>query len=790
MRRVFISLTRWAAAQGKRYTVSIARRRIVLRVVTFVVSLWLLVAGCTRSPDYYVERGNKLYASGKLGDAALEYRKALQKDVKFGEAHYRLGLTYIGQKNFRDAYDSLRRAVELMPAREDAKVQLANVCLEEYLYNRRVDVLYGQVEKISNELLAKNANSFDGLRLKGTLALSDKRVEDALHYLQKANQVKPMDPDVIVALSQALILDKQFAAGEKLALEMIQKDKTFGPIYDVLYRQYIGANRPGDAERILKEKVDNNPTQSGYVLQLAEYYAAAQKLSESTAALQRLLNSHKDFPDAHMLVGDFYGRMGKWEQASAQYQEGAHSNPKEALRYAKRMVTALLAEGKKAEAGPVVDAILKDHPKDEEARAVKATLLLDGGKPENLDAALAEFQALVKEKPEDPALWFNLGRAQAVKGDANGARGSFSEAIRQRSNYLPPRFAQAVLSLKQEKPDEVLRYTNEILAIDPNNAEALLLRATGLNQMGKYNEARSQLVRLQKEFPRAQQVQVQLGVSALGEKKFKEAEEIFGKLHQTGPDDMKFATGLVETYFAESQVEKALQFLQDALKKSPDSVPIRMLLASTAARAGNYDLAISEYQKLLSNNPKSAGVYLRLGSIYGRKGDLKNAIVMFEQARQLAPKDPTAAAVLGNTLITAGRAGEARTEFEHALTLRPDDPYVQNALAYVLTETGGDLDEAQRLAERAIHKVPDQSNFADTLGWIYLKKKMNDSALAIFRKVVQQESGNPTFRYHLAMVLFEMGNKQGAKSELNEAQARKPSPDQAQKITELMAKLN
>src|SRR5260221_996500 len=249
------------------------RSILVTRPLAFLAASCLLsTVACSQGHGYYVERGKKLSAAGKLEDASIQYRKALAKDPKLGEAYYELGVLNIQRKNFREAYSTLTRAVELMPDNDDAKIKLADVSLEEYLFNRRLTAFYQQIVQLSDQLLAKNANSFDALRLKGTLALSDKKIEDAVHYLQRANQVKPMDPDVIVALTQALIFGNQFDAGEKLALELIQKKKAFGPIYDVLYRQYIRANRPTDAERILKTKVENNPKQAGYILQLANHY--------------------------------------------------------------------------------------------------------------------------------------------------------------------------------------------------------------------------------------------------------------------------------------------------------------------------------------------------------------------------------------------------------------------------------------------------------------------------------------------------------------------------------------
>jgi Flp pilus assembly protein TadD len=507
-----------------------------------------------------------------------------------------------------------------------------------------------------------------------------------------------------------------------------------------------------------------------------------------TSTLQRLLNNPKDFPDARLQVGDFYLRTSKWDAAIGTLEEGARLNPTDAVRYQIRIANALLAQGKKTDAGQLVALILKDHPNEPEARAARAMMRLESGKPEDIDLAEAEFQALVKEKPKDATLRFHLALALQAKGDLAAAKKELQEAIRQRSDYLPPRLALGTISLRQGKPGDALNYAGEILALDPANARAKLLRALGLTAMARYDDARSQLVQLIKEFPQYRGAQIQLGVVAIAQKKFKDAEAIFGRLRESGENDVWSAAGSVETYVAENQFEKALQLLNEAVKKSPDSVALRMLLASTADRAGRYDLAIFQYQHLLSRDPKSAKVCLRLGDEYRRKGDTDGAIAMFRQAQRLAPKDPGAAMLLANTLAMTGRAEQARPEFKHLLELRPDDPFVLNDASFNLAETGGDLDEALRMIQRALRKMPSRPDFADTLGWIYLKKNMTEPALQIFSSLVNRNPANPTFRYHLGAALLQKGDSRGARAALQAALGYKPSRDETGKIHQLLGR--
>src|SRR5262249_3861342 len=134
-----------------------------------ILSAILLGAlSCARSPQVYVEKGNKLAGDHKYQDASIQYRKALQKDPLFGEAVYRLALIELETHNALEAYRLLCREVELMPYNQDAKVKLADLALVLFSANpQRPKAPYEKMVRLADELIAKNPNSFDGWRLKG-----------------------------------------------------------------------------------------------------------------------------------------------------------------------------------------------------------------------------------------------------------------------------------------------------------------------------------------------------------------------------------------------------------------------------------------------------------------------------------------------------------------------------------------------------------------------------------------------------------------------------------------------
>src|SRR5580704_202715 len=124
-----------------------------------VVCVCILVAslaascGCGVTKQRYLAKGNALFAAGKYDDASLNYRKAIQKDLSFGEAYYRLGLTAIKLDQEPLALEAFLHAVQLQPGNVDAKERFGDLCLSFYLADRsHPQALYTQIKKISDEL--------------------------------------------------------------------------------------------------------------------------------------------------------------------------------------------------------------------------------------------------------------------------------------------------------------------------------------------------------------------------------------------------------------------------------------------------------------------------------------------------------------------------------------------------------------------------------------------------------------------------------------------------------------
>jgi tetratricopeptide (TPR) repeat protein len=760
-----------------------------------VIPLLFLLAACNTDPKAaskkYVDNGNKYFNRGKYKEASIMYRRALAKDARYGEAWYRLGLVNTQLGVPLEAVRAFSRAHELDPGNADAAVKLADLELLFYVSNPQGNrPLLGELKDLDQQLLKKDPKSFDGLRIAGYIALVEKDVKGAIQKFEEANQVKPDQPELVLSLVQGLFADGQNDLAEKYAKQMIEKRKDYGAIYDALYYYYVRNNHPDLGEELLKKKIANNPTQGPYQLQLALHYYMTNRKPEMTATLARLTSDLKTYPDGHLQAGDFYLRIRDLDNALQQYDLGQKEDGKNKRTYQKRMVEVLGTEGKHDQATKIVDALLKQDPKDSDVIAMHATLLLQTGDPKQIKTVINELQPLVSKTPKNATLHYNLGRAYMATSDSQNldqARIHFQEAIKLEPRYIPAKLALAELQMAHGENATAVQTAEEILKADPTNLPAHLLRSNGLMRMGEMQKAREEMATALKMYPKSNDVVFQLGQLEYIEKNYKQAEAAFQALIQAG--DARGLPGVMESKVAQGQWDQAIEAAQTQLKQAPDRGDYRLSLAKIYFRAGKYAESSAQYQMLIDKNPKVADLYVRLGESRENANDVNGAIEAFKKAKEIDSANFLPVLELALLYNRAGRDEEARKTYEEVIKLQPDNVEALNNLAYLKADDGVDLDQALAYAQRAQQKRPNDPNVIDTLALIYIRKNLTDDSVRMLRDLVSKTPGNATFHLHLALALYQKGDRPEAKKELQTALRNKPTDREQGKIKELLAKV-
>lgn len=764
----------------------------------------LFSTACTQSPERLLAAGNKYHDKKKYKEASILYQKAIAKDKTNAEAYYREGLNLLDSHDMVGAAGFLRRAVDLKPDNGDAESKLAEIYLTAYSTNpKRFKSLLPDVQDLTSKILQHQPNSFNGLRLKAILYLTDKNVDKALETFAKANRVKPYSRDLVGWYAQTLLAAQRPGEAEALTREMLDHDKTWGPGYDLLFRMYASGNNNQKSEAVLRERLQNDPSNPIALQNLANYLVATNRYGEGESIIKRVVDDKKDFPAGREMLGDFYFRSRKFDQALQQYQAGAAEDQKNSVHYQERIVAVEELMGKPEAATDLARKLATGNPKDATANEIYASLLLQRGTRADIARSLAELKSLVQNNPASAPLHVDLARAYFTMGEMDKSLAESLEAIQLEEKARPPQPSVLVTACSiagriyedRGQHAKAAEQSDRVLALDPKNPDARLIKDRALVATNQADRAQADLEQLAQQYPTMNDARLQLGNLYLNQKQYAKASSEFESVWKGNPPDDRGLVGLQSVKLAQGNGDDAVKTLQDLVQKNPNQLAYRYQLAGFEAAAGAqamktdptrarqfFEQAAGTYKEILKTTANPAEVWLRLGVLQRQLGQLDAALASFEQAGNADPHYVEAflnQAVLFDSL---GKKKEAADAYNKVLGINPENAVALNNLAFLNADSGTNLDQAMTFAERAKKEAPNSPNVSDTLGYVYYQKHLNSQALRIFRQVVQDNPQNPTFHFHLAMALLKDGDKQGARAEAEKALKAASEPNEQNKI--------
>ncbi|MCW5981299.1 MAG: tetratricopeptide repeat protein [Bryobacteraceae bacterium] len=767
----------------------IGRTELLLLVIALLVALLSCGGDPETAKRQLLATGNKYFDAGKFKEASILYRKTIQKDRRYGEAYYRLALAELQLGRVAEAVAALERATELEPSNEDAFARLADLYLAIYAANpSSAGVVIDKTEQLIARAEQTLPESFHLRRVKGFVALTRKDYSSAIQSFRQANRIQPDDGSVALGLAESLTAGGRFGDAEKLAKAFIARQKSYTGMYDFLWLRYFRGKRIEEAGKILESKCSNNPSLNLCQLQLALHYHLAGDRARRGEAIDRLLTA---FPEAatYESVGDFYRRVGEYGEALKSYEKGAEIAAKKTPDFQKKIVETLAIQGKTDEAFRRVGDVLADSPADSQALAMRGALRLRSGNRDELQAAQSDLEAALRALPENPTLRFNLGEAYLLQGNRERAVVEYEEALKRSPNYLPPRYGLARAYMENRDYAKVVAVAEEILSRRPDDVNAKMLRANAWLFLGKRDLAKAGFEEVLQQAPDAPEALYRVAAIELAEKDYDRAEARFRSMAERRPSDPRATLGLAELEIARRRPNNAVRLIQAKIDQNPKDPFWRRVMGSIAARAGNPERALRELKLTLEEQPDDVLAHQQLAHVYMQQRNYEEAANHLRRVIKQRPNDPASNLSLALVLENQGQRLRAIPYYEKTLAASPDDAVALNNLAFLLAEATDDLDRALALAQRARSRAPNEPDFTDTLAWVYVKKNLNESAIALLTDLVSKHPDRASWRYHLGVAYYQNGDSQRARRELEAALRGKPTREEESQIRELLEKI-
>ncbi|MEE4300098.1 MAG: tetratricopeptide repeat protein, partial [Pseudomonadales bacterium] len=445
----------------------------------------------------------------------------------------------------------------------------------------------------------------------------------------------------------------------------------------------------------------------------------------------------------------------------------------------RRSLALLHIEGDDAEAAEaVLRAAVEELPGSREAKLLLAQYLASND-PEAAIRELSRFVAT--EQDFDPTLAFRLAELHELQGDLEGAEAVYRDITASgvaSDDGVRARNELARIAITQEDRSEAGEIVAEILAIDPDNPDALVVSAYLQLQQADVEEAIVNLRRAVRADPESVRAVYLLGRAYQVQGARGLARDTFARAVEIDPLQADSVRELVPYYLADARYAQADALLTRII--DADRADAGLLVAAIRVKLllEEYDaaerLALRAAAEL--GNPDIA-TFVRGVSLRGQGQD-RSALEVFESLLQRDPLSGNALTALVDAHVALDQREQALALLRRHIDTHPDFMAARNLLARELARAE-EWPKAVEVLEAAISRAPTSLDAYVNLAQGYALRGDASAAAETYLRALDEEPRAVRIRLALASLYEASGEIPAAAEQYESVLAQQPGLDVA-----------
>lgn len=349
-------------------------------------------------------------------------------------------------------------------------------------------------------------------------------------------------------------------------------------------------------------------------------------------------------------------------------------------------------------------------------------------KLENYDKALFYLNALLQNDSTNAALYFLIGQIYEQKNESAQSTAYYKKAL-----HYDPTFEGALDRLTrqyrmQQDWQAVIDMYQPVLEADSSNRPARILIGESFYYLKDYDRARSIL-------------------------------QPFARDENT---DMAIVELLGRIEFEAKNLPRAVTYFRRILQQDKSNKFAYLFLAFALSDMDSLETAEAVFKDGLSELPQDATLWSFYGMNQQTQEKYNQAIMAYRKTLELDSLNLTALSNLPVVYETLGRYQKSDSLYEIAIRRLPENDLLLNNYSYSLSERDLRMQDALKMATRAIEAQPDNAAYLDTIGWIYYKLGRYEEAEKYIKKSVEMRDGSAVVLEHLGDVYAALGKVQQA----------------------------
>lgn len=456
---------------------------------------------------------------------------------------------------------------------------------------------------------------------------------------------------------------------------------------------------------------------------------------------------------SHLLIARTHRLMGEYFRKSADTATtGGSAEVAADLSQRARTAWAAANESYKKATGVLLEVVQGDPSQIAAANALVETALY-----RHDTQTLAEARAVLLKLPNPPP----LAAVRLIINDLPLSEGTLSPAARQKvqqglgrireilgaqsngnasvgGEVLTMKVYLGELHLQLGQVVEAQSLCDEALAADSRHAQALLLRGKLLIRQNKLVDAERELYELKATFAEWPDAHYFYGLAAQAQKKYNLADQAMRTAAQLDPTHAQARQCLVESMLRQGHAKDAFQDARELQQIRPRNPHALRLLTEVACRMERPEMAYEPIDQALKDCADSPAMLMAICDSYDRIG----------------------------SALSEDRKGQADKIVQKVLAMKGGTPEDRYAIARAL-RVAGRLSEAEAILTQEVAGDPQSATARYGLGEFYGQLGRKLQSIEQYRKAVELDSSNPGFQYALARALFEAGDLDASKSQVD-----------------------
>lgn len=646
---------------------------------------------------------------------------------------------WMEQEEYDKARLEARNALQIQPKNAEAHFLLAKLAWRD----ENFDEMYGRLQ-----LAVESDPGLIEARLRlGDLMIAGGDIRGAAEQAEAARKLDPERADVHLLAGKVL-----FGQGDRAgAIAEIDAALAKNPDFvDAISAKANILAMGGDVSGALVVLADGLTKATGSDADALRDFrvrllGATGKDEELQAELKALIAQFPDRTSYRYQLLDFYSSRGQQEDMESLLRELMKADPDNQLL--KLRLVNLLVRREQSEAA---EKLLKDNiAKYPDSVELQLGLGDYYRYMKRSPEAMAEYRKAAAKwpdtTPEGQQARNRIIAQHAVNGEIDQAREAIASLLKVAPDNAEALLARATFLFAEGKYDEAIADLRTAVRREPT-AEALLLLARSNVGAGDLVVAKDSYRRLLRDFPGNPQATRELALLLSEQGDAAGAAEILSGLVTARPDDKDASIALVQNLIAQRDLEAAEK---EARRMMTQGIGGEQQLGQVLQAKGASGEALALYRAALEKDPNQADALEGMVNILLDTYRVPEAIAYLERY----PKGHALASLLlSRAYVREGNVPAAREVLEQGIAEHPGDPrlYVERASLWP-----GDSPEQIADLERGWKERRGDPPIGLLLGSAYQRQGRTDDAIAVYEAVNTANPNDMVARNNLAALLLD-----------------------------------